>query len=170
MNLSFKDYLDDYIKDEETPENGTYACINLSEHHTKKLAEWLADNKDSIANPIDHEMHPFHATLMFSRNILPTLKDEEVKLPILARGSEWKILPQPNRSGDALVLVLRTDGVLEELHDRFMELPNATYDFDSFIPHVTVSTRYNLPEVPKVKPNFGLVFDEFMVEPLRLKD
>ncbi len=170
MNLSFKEYLDKYLKEnsESNPANGTYACVNLSDRHSKKLAAWLQDNLKHIEHPINNDRHPFHATLMFSRNLLPTLKDEKVKLPVLARGVEWKLFDQPNRDDKALVLILHSDGILEELHERFMQLPGATYDFDDFIPHLTVSVNYTPKEVPKVKPNFGLSLDKFVVEPLNL--
>lgn len=171
MPLSFKDYLDDYIADQpmenDDDGNGTYASVNMSYACTVKLEDWLEEHKEHIPKPLDSVMNPFHATIMFSRGVLPTLKDEKVSLPFSARPLEWRIFDQGNRGGKALVMLLKSE-YLEQLHRKFMKLPNATYDYAEFLPHVTVSTDYTLDKVPDVKPNFNFVFDYFLVEPLHL--
>ena len=66
---------------------------------------------------------------------------------------------------ECLVLLLDCEEI-EELHSKIMSNnPEVTYDFEQYIPHVTLSANFK-GEFPNILPPFELVFDKLYSEDL----
>jgi hypothetical protein len=148
----FKEYLAEF----EKKEKGSYACVKLSTASSNKLYKWIL--KNNINSPVDSKT--YHTTLAYSRKYIPGLEKMNPSLPIVAKAVEWDLFDD-----NSLVLKLNS----AELHKIFNEIIDmgATYDYETFIPHLTVATNYS-GAVPDKIPTFSLKFDSYNVELLDL--
>lgn len=129
------------LHEKETQEesNGTYAAVTFCDESVNTLTKFVEDNE--IPNPVAPEK--FHCTLMYSRKPVPEFEPQSVIDPQWAAEHKnfelWD--SQPDDDGNTRkVLVMQLD--CPELVDRFnfiMDNYDATYDFDEYKPHVTLS-------------------------------
>jgi len=127
------------MKSTEFTENkGTYAAVRFSDDTLQNIKEFI-DNND-IKNGLDTK--DIHATLLYSRNHLPDYVPKG-DISYTASPSNFEVWESPaNAFKDEIThcLVLLLD--CDELKDRFSELMDehdATYDFDEYKPHITLS-------------------------------
>ena len=117
---------------------GSYAAVEFDADTVKALEAYQYDN--NIPNPLNAD--EFHSTVMFSRKYIPDYEG-------LGEIPEWKgtftkfdVFP----SDDDRALVLKYE--CSELTDRFHEIMStygATYDWDKYQPHITLS--YNIDDL-----------------------
>ena len=130
--------MEDLLKEEAT--KGSYAAVNFSKATVKRLVKFCVDN--NIPNPL--KPHKFHTTLLYSRKYLPdyeaqgALDEPWVGKPF--RFDVWKT--QPKKDGGepsrCLVLIYKCKE-LEARHKKLMSDHDATYDYDNYHSHVTLS-------------------------------
>ncbi len=141
--------------------NGTYASLKVSEKSAIKIVEWAKKNK--INNVVDAEY--LHCTVVFSRKPVPELENWQLILPTTVKIKNWRIFPQQEKIEKALVLELDASKIIN-LHNRIEKDLHATYDFDEFIPHITISQKWLSNTVPEKLPNFNIELDKFEVSEL----
>lgn len=134
--------------------HGTYVCANLNKQSKKALDYFVTEAQ--IPNPADPKQ--YHTTIIYSRKGVPNVSEYAFNTPFTAKPKEWKIF------GTCLVLVVESDQ-LTKMHEDIMDKYGATYDYDDYTPHVTVSYNYAGP-LPKVVPNIKLEYGSIEIEPL----
>ena len=145
-------------KDMKHPD-GTYMAVTCNRATRAALDKWSTEH--NIPNPVDPK--DFHITIVYSRKGVPELADYEIELPLKTKIVEWKIFP----AGDKKCLVGVVDSKeLRQHHAKIHSQYDATYDYDEYIPHVTLSYDYGAAKPPTDLPDFDIVLDKKKVNPL----
>lgn len=132
---------------------GTFAGVRLSTKTVRHLQVYQKEN--DIQNPVLPEK--FHITILYSRKPCPDFEPAgQLVEPIVGQFKEWDLFPsQPDENGNrsnCLVMKL-TCPELEQRHARLMKEHGATFDFDEYIPHLTLS--YDVGDINvKALPEF----------------
>lgn len=140
--------------------DGTYSSLNLDSKSSKQLYKWAKKNIDGELTP----QSQYHVTLIYSRTGIPSAKGETIDLPLKAEAVGWEIFPTQD-GGKCLVLRIENPE-LDELHNLYREKYGATYDYDEYKPHVTISYDYKENSVPDTLPDVVLWFDKHTFKPL----
>jgi len=129
---------------------GTYAGVRFDEQTQNILFQYAIDNK--IPNPVSKE--DYHTTLLYSRKYLPNYKGAG-KIDMYGTPAKLEIWKNSNALIKTSVLVLRFESSeLSKRHNFLMGEHHATYDFPTYIPHITLSYNVGdldistLPKVP----------------------
>jgi len=150
------------LRESKKTPDGTYVGLKLSEESCDRLYE--AAKKLQIPNILDKK--DYHTTLIYSRKYLPDFKAEgELYPPIAATIAKLEIFT--GKDGDQKVLVAVLDcPELIERHHLIMNEFKATYDFDEYKPHVTLSYNCNDFDVDSIDitENIESPFIEFVEE------
>lgn len=113
---------------------GTYMAYDVSFSTAKQIRNFTTDF--DIPNPVDPE--DMHCTVIYSRNNLPDLQEKgHLSASILAYDPQLELWPTQD-GAKALVARLECD-MLKDRHAEIMNDYNATFDYDEYIPHVTLS-------------------------------
>lgn len=122
---SFKDFIN-----EES--SGTYAGIKFSWDTIQDLRHFIVQNKipSTITNP------DFHSTLLYSRKQL----SDYTPLGTIDEDATFKGFSIWEGKGgkNALVMEIQSQWMIDR-HNELMNRHDATYDFDEYKPHVTLS-------------------------------
>jgi len=118
---------------------GTYAGVKFCDDTKKAIKTFMEENE--IPNPIESDK--MHSTLLYSRNYLPDYKPTG-KLDEAWTGEvkHFSIFPNNPKNGGDNTNCLVLEYTCKEQSKRFDELMDAhdaTYDFDEYKPHVTLS-------------------------------
>jgi len=112
----------------------TYAAVKFSPLTVERLVRFIREG--GISNPVDS--NELHCTLLYSRKYLSDYKGygyyESPIYAIPLNLEVWEI--EDNKR--VLVLPLKCDKLIER-HNHLMSKHNATYDFEEYAPHVTLS-------------------------------
>jgi hypothetical protein len=141
-------------------DNGTYVSAEVSEESGKKIFDWA--KKKSIDGLI--ESKDYHSTIIYSRKGVPQVEGMELPEKIEGKTVGWHIFPTQD-GGKCLALDIESP-VLTNLHEHIMKEYGATYDYDEYKPHITVTYDYKETEAPKTFPKMKVVFDSFRIEGL----
>lgn len=119
---------------DDTRTGGTYAGYRFDPEDVKKLRQWAKANK--IPNRVPREK--YHSTLLYSKKRCPDYKPlGKLETPIVATVSDSEIWDtQDNKR--AFIVRLSSDDMVKR-HKQLMKEHNATYDFDEYKPHITLS-------------------------------
>lgn len=138
---------------------GTYVSVRFNAETLSNLVE--LQNKLNLANATPREK--MHTTICYSRVYVPYVPSYETVLASTNNHLEiWD-----TKYGKTLVLVLQSD-YLKSRHELSMIL-GATYDFDEYKPHITLS--YDIGETfidLSKNPDINIVVDAEIVEDLDL--
>lgn len=136
MEFEFINSLVEEKKDDNP--DGTFVGVHLSKKSKDALAEAAAKMK--VPNKLRRDK--MHATLIYSRKYLPEFKAKgKFDEPLTATPDKLEIFP--SQDGNSNVLVVRLDAPdLVKRHKEIMKEHGATYDFDEYKPHITLS--YNV--------------------------
>lgn len=150
------------LRESKKTPDGTYVAVKLSEESKDKL--YSAAEKMKVPNILDKK--DYHTTLIYSRKYLPEFEAKgELNPPIAATISKLEIFT--GKDGDQKVLVAVVDcPELVERHKSIMDEHKATYDFDEYVPHVTLSYNCNDFDVKShdILENIESPFIEFVEE------
>jgi hypothetical protein len=114
--------------------DGTYVGVKLSKESKKKLAE--LQKSLNVPNPLNSD--DMHVTVIYSRKYLPEFKSKgKLEKPIKAKLEKLEIFPARNEK-NCLVVKLKSPE-LTKRHKEIMKEHGATYDWDEYKPHVTLS-------------------------------
>lgn len=145
---------------------GTYAKLVPCSKTTRRIH--AIANKINVENLISRRA--MHTTVIYSRvKCKPSIPHDVVELPIVANGSHFDLFDNPDRT-KSLVLVLESKDI-HSLHKKLIKEHNATHDYPSFQPHITLSYDFTQNKVPNksiIEYFQELTFNRFIVEPLIL--
>ena len=129
--------INEILKLIESPEDGTFAGAKFSDGSIQALKKFADANNIPNQTPTED----YHSTLLFSHTPLPdyepwgAYKEALTAIPkyatIFGEGDE-----------KALVIVLNAPGLVKRHKYLMSKHPEATWDYDEYIPHVTLS--YNV--------------------------
>ena len=149
----FKKYL---TEQDELSKKGTYVAVKFSEKSNNELVEFARQ----LGLP---DGRPYHCTVAYSKVFFEYPKLQDIKIE-LAKIKQYR---QFGERGEALVLELDCP-FLDILHEKIMkDNPQATYDFESYIPHVTLSYDFESFEIPNRIPHFDLEIEGIYSEELK---
>lgn len=117
-------------------QKGTYAGLRLDDESCNKLIDWCTQN--NIPNPVPKDK--LHTTLLYSRKHLPDYVPQG-NLPSAYIGLEngydiWK--SSSENPTNCLVLKINCDDIVTR-HKELMDTHQATWDYPSYDPHITMS-------------------------------
>lgn len=142
---------------------GVYVAMRVGPKSKKCLQEVF--DKYPIPNII--EFSKLHATIIYSRKFDRIVVNPEIRIEGVI--SKYKIyLTQAKKA--ALVVEINSEG-LRQRHLELMAAYNLTYDFESYIPHFTLSYdvghSFDLEKLPL--PDCHIYFENEYSEPLDLE-
>jgi len=108
---------------------GTYAGVRFDDDTLQAFEDYVSDNEIPKPN------HNWHATLLYSNKNLPNYTPIKYDKPFNGKATGFDLFDT-----DKSVLVLKFSCPnLEKRHKELMDEHNATWDYDEYIPHVTLS-------------------------------
>jgi hypothetical protein len=115
---------------------GTFAGVRFDEQTMDAIEKYIKDN--NIPNPIPR--NELHITLLYSKKHLPNYKplgivDEKATPDKL---TVFKTSDKDKDDTNCLVLLVKCP-FLTKRFDTLMDEHKATYDFDEYLPHTTLS-------------------------------
>ena len=113
--------------------DGTYVGTNIDKESKDRIKRLVLEL--GVQNGIRSDK--MHVTLIYSRKYVPTLKAETSPYPMKAIGSSLEIFPTQDDK-NALVMKLKCDELIDR-HNQLMSEYQTTYDYDEYIPHITLS-------------------------------
>ena len=144
---------------------GTYAAVRFDDDTVSKLVEYTVDAK--IDNALTHE--DFHTTLLYSRKHCSGYKAAGTyDKPMTGSNLKLEIWHPKKENGsddtDVNILVIKFKSPeLKKRHNDLMKEYEAEYDFDEYIPHVTLS--YNAGPIDlKTLPDISKYLDKLVIE------
>lgn len=148
------------IFEKKEEKKGTYAGLKFSEDTKKMITAYMDDN--DIPNPLD--VSKIHSTLLYSRNYLPDyIPDGQFEQPWKGKPTKLSIFgSNPKNGGDGsncLVLEYKCSKQVARF-DKLMAEHDATYDFDEYKPHITLSYDVgdlDYKNLPKIKKSLEIV-------------
>lgn len=129
------------IETESTQQStGTYVGVKLDDSSLDSLVEFAKSN--DIPNPLKRS--DFHSTVVYSRKHLPDFDPVgNIDEPWIAtpKGFDvWESKPNAYKDESTFCLVMEIDCPdMVKRHDHAREDHGATYDFDEYKPHITIS-------------------------------
>lgn len=160
---TFKQYLkmndkEDILK-EEKQEKGIYVAVKYNQSAGDDLLDFI--KKYNIPSTLKTE--DFHTTLIYSRKFadIKDLEEDMEDSEIVAYPKKLDVFETFDNKR-ALVIILDCP-YLEQRHEYLMNKYDLTYDYDEYIPHITVSYDIGEIEVPEnVKfPKFFRIQGEY---------
>lgn len=123
---------------EEDHKKGTYAGVRYDKATTDAIAKYIKEN--NIPNAIKPDK--IHTTLLYSRKHCPNyIPGGMYKTPIIAKPKDfvvWQTSPTSGPKTRCLVLKLESPELVKR-HNELMKEHEASYDYDEYQPHVTLS-------------------------------
>ena len=135
------------LEEQELTKYGTYAGAHFSDATVDALSQYCKDN--NIPNAIAPDK--FHTTILYSRKHCPDYKARGKFDPMLVgtpheKFHVWKTSPSDPNAEKTNCLILPFDCPdLVARHKELMDTHGATYDYDEYKPHVTLS--YNIGDI-----------------------
>lgn len=146
---TFKQYLkmngkEDILK-EEKEQKGIYVAVKYNQSACDDLLDFI--KKYQIPSVLKAE--DFHTTLIYSKKYadIKDLDDDIGDSEIVAEPTELHVFETFDKKR---ALVIKLDcPYLDERHKYLMQKYNLTYDYDEYIPHITLSYDIGDMEIPK---------------------
>ncbi len=113
--------------------DGSYVAVKYDDESRDKLYEFA--EKLNLPNLLPKSK--YHTTLIYSRKYNPDVKEDQSLYPLKIKGKELHVLDtQDNKRA----LVMKFDSPeLVERHNFLMSEYQLQYDYDEYIPHITLS-------------------------------
>lgn len=129
--------LNEILKLFEAPEDGTFAGVRFLPQDAQRLEQFALDNQIPNPNPASK----MHVTLLFSKVPVPDYKAYgSYGQGLTATPKDVKIWGEDDEK--CLVVTLKCPGLVKRHKQLMKKHPEATWDHDDYIPHVTLS--YNV--------------------------
>jgi len=134
--------------------DGTFAGVKFDDKTTRAISAYIKANNI----PEGLRASKMHATLLYSKKYLPDYEPAgKLENPLVGKFSGFEIFKSTSDEGESTnCLVLRfTCKALSSRHVSLMKEHEATYDYDEYKPHVTLT--YNAGELdPDTLPSFDM--------------
>ena len=102
--------------------------------------------------------------MQYSRRGIPLVTSYDFKLPEDVTIDSWKIFP--SQSGKKCLVLAINSKSLQSTHKDIIKKYGATYDYETYVPHITVSYDYNSDDIPESLPDVKITFSRVNIEPL----
>lgn len=133
---------------------GTYVGVRFDDSTIDALQQYVKQSK--LPNGLNR--NGMHTTVLYSRKFCPNYEPMgEITPPFVGTPTELEVWPsQPDDDGNVTnCLVMKYDCPdLVDRHNHLMGVHGATYDFDEYKPHVTLSYDIGdikVEELPNIK-------------------
>lgn len=151
----------DYLSEKKQP--GTYAGVTPNHQFLRGYGKFAEKNNLIIPGLLDPSA--MHSTLLFSfkplPNYVPITYDPQY-IATISGFTTWETKSRNNDNQRTNCLVLLVDcPQLVERHQHLMNVHKATYTFDDYIPHITLSYDIGRDFDMKSLPNFNEFVDSF---------
>ena len=148
----FKDFIN------ENFENGVYIEVEVDKKSKELIKEYCKEN--NIPTNDD-----YHCTIIYSKKKFVG-KIEKKDINIKTKAEEIVRFDNPDEEIYALALKLKSKD-LEDLHKFYMEKYNFIFDYDKYIPHLTLSYKAKNISPKELKvPDFEITFNKMNIEGL----
>lgn len=143
---------------EVSTKQGTYAGVRFDEQTTEAIKTFQEANK--IGNPVSSDK--LHTTLLYSRKFLPDYTPAgEYDKPMVGsfKGFDvWESQPDDSGNKNKCLVMEYSCPDLTDHHNKLMGDHDASYDFDEYKPHITLSYDYDgdVDKLPKFKDNITI--------------
>ena len=149
-----------------TKDKGTYAALRVLQPSNRRLLVFCEAN-GIIVNKSTFEDR-LHTTLIYSRDHCPNMVAAAPGVTHRVRFKEYQIFTNRASGDSALVMILDAPTVLAR-HHWLMDEHSATYDFDEFTPHITLTYEF-MGNVRGLKPYpYDIMLGQEYVEDLDLE-
>lgn len=151
------------LKEQPTPTKpGTYAAVKFDDSTNSAISQYVSDN--NIPNGC--AVSKLHTTVVYSRKHLPDLQAlGTISPPWVGTPTELDVFDTRPTDGSTPKRCLVLKYVCPELdkrHNFIMDEHEAQYDFDEYIPHVTLS--YDIGELDiKKLPDVSAAIPEIRI-------
>ena len=139
----------------EDKNKGTYAGVRFDDDTIKRFEAFAKENE--IPNHVPSKK--LHSTVLYSRKYLPDYEAPgDYKTPLTGKPTGFDVWKsQPDEDGKTSNCLILKYGCpeLTKRHKSLMDEHGATFDFDKFDPHVTLSYDIGDMDVSKLKPDVG---------------
>lgn len=162
--------ISELLEEKRKAARGTYSGIKPSKESVEKLEAWMEKNK--IPTPV--KSNKLHVTILYSRKYLPNYKAAgKIDTPYKAKVKEfavWKTTPEDPTEEKKNCLIVKLDcPELIKRHKLLMKEHGATFDYDDYTPHITLSYDIGDLNVKKLATiDFDIEFDNEYQEDLNL--
>ncbi len=123
----------------EQKEKGTYAGVYFSEETKNAIMKFIKDN--NIPNAPKRDL--LHCTLLYSKKHCPDYKAQGKIDPPMTGTPDgytiWKSQPDDNGNKTNCLILKFTCQELTDRHNYLMKTHDATFDYDTYKTHVTLS-------------------------------
>lgn len=148
------DFLKSLLAENKKPK-GTYVGVRLTPQSNAKLRKFAKQIK--VPNILDNDK--MHITVIFSRNHLDNYTPPgKLETPIEAEVNTLTVFQKEEEGSKRVLVVTLKSPELHKRHKEIMKEPGATYDFDEYIPHVTLS--YDCGDFDETGHNIKKFFNE----------
>lgn len=125
---------------EVTKKKGTYAGVHFDHDTKKRIQKYLKDNK--IPNPLG--LDKMHNTLIYSRKHLPKFQAAgRIDPPWVGKPTKfdvWESQSDEKTGEKSKCLIMKFEcAKCVDRHNEIMDKHDATFDYDKYTPHVTLS-------------------------------
>lgn len=162
--------IQEILEEKRKTARGTYSGMKVSKASQEKLKKYMEDNK--IPTPV--KVEKLHTTILYSRKYLPNYKPAgKLDTPYKAKSlgfTVWKTNPEDPKEEKTNCLIVKLDcPELIKRHKDLMKEHEATFDYDEYTPHITLSYSIGDLDVNKLpKIDFDIEFDTEYYEDLNL--
>ena len=129
---------------------GTYAGVRFDDDTKKRIVSFIEKNK--IPNPVP--VNKIHTTVLYSRKHLPNYKPQE-KVNFVGKPKKFDVWEtqsdKDGKTSNALILTYDSPELVKR-HKLLMDEHEATFDFDKFEPHITLSYNIGDLDISKLNP------------------
>jgi hypothetical protein len=120
-------------------EKGTYSGVRFNEDTVNNIRTFIEE--EEIPNGVPD--NKLHSTILYSRKHCPNYEPRgDLDEPLVGTPTEFDVWQsQPDEDGNksnCLIMKYDCDGLVER-HKQLMDEHDATFDYDKFRPHVTLS-------------------------------
>lgn len=136
-------------------EPGAYIGVNFNKHTITALTKFCKENNV----PKRFRRDRCHATILYSKKPCPGIKPMG-KLNEKAAFKGWDIFPNYDNTKKVLVMLLDSPWMVSR-HNELMDKHDASYDFDEYKPHVTLSydvgNDFDVDKLPDFPQELSLI-------------
>ena len=142
---------------------GVYIELECSIDTKKKIQQYIHENIDK-----NSKFDDFHVTLIYSSKPFNGKLNIDLNIDKLYASVDTFVrFDNPSEDVYAVAFKLRCLSCID-LHNSLMKQYKFKYDFDEYIPHLTLTYKGENIDISKLpKPKFILKFDRINVEPLK---
>lgn len=143
--MKLEQLLEEAKKGKTKDSKGTYAGVRFDDDTVQRIKTFIKENE--IPNSVADKS--LHTTVLYSRKHLPEYKAAgEYEEPLVGEPTEfdvWKSQPDDDgETSNCLVLQYECEPLVER-HNSLTKEHGATFDYDEYKPHVTLS--YNIGDM-----------------------